>query len=125
MTVWEAIGVHGLEIVASVVMVVVTALVNKYIKNKDVADTLDSILGKGVAWAEEQGRKALNDGSPMTGDTKLELAAQFVLKELEDLGYPKLAEDKLIAYLEAKLHSERSNPSGAIASDPVVVSKKK
>ncbi len=56
----------------------------------------------------------------MQSETKLELAVEFAMKELEDLGYPKLAEEKLVKYIEAKLASERANPMGVVPSDPEV-----
>jgi hypothetical protein len=120
-TVWQALAVNALQIAGGLLVTYLGYLIRKYVKDKSMADALESSMTKGVAWAEEQGRKALKNGSPIKGDTKLELALEFVLRELQDRGYPELAREKLTRYLEAKLAAERAAPNGVVPSDPMDV----
>lgn len=120
MTVVQILASYGMEIVASVVMTFVAALLRKYVKNKALADTLNEAAVNGVAYAEEWARKKLKTGAEVTGESKLEQALAYVLKELEDAGYKKMAEDKLIKLIEAKLGAERANPMGVVPSDEMV-----
>jgi hypothetical protein len=120
MTVVQNLLEHGLEIVSSVVLVLLTALINRYVKNKAAAETLDGLLTNGVSYAEEKARQALNAGTEVTSSSKLETAIEFVVEELDRLGYPEMAKEKLTQYIEAKLSAERANPTGVVPSDPVV-----
>lgn len=117
-SVWQALAVNGLQIAAGLIMTYLGYVIRKYVKDKGMADMLEQSMTKGVAWAEEQGRKALKTGAPIKSDTKLELALEFVLRELQDRGYPELAREKLARYLEAKLSAERAKPDGVVPSDP-------
>lgn len=116
-SIWQALAVHGIGLVGSLLMAVVTYLIHKYFKNQSMDDILDKALATSIAWAEEQGRKALNDGKPLESKTKLDMAASMAMDMLDNSGYEKMAQDKLEALIEAKLGGERAAPNGVVPSD--------
>ena len=78
-------------------------------------------ITSGVAFAEEQARKALRSGNPQTkGVEKLQSAMDFVRQRLDSNGIANIAEEELIHLIEARLHEERSKPDGVVASDMLI-----
>jgi hypothetical protein len=78
----------------------------------------DGLVTSGVAFAEEQGRKALKNGEERTASAdKLAAATEYVQAQLEQSGVGRMAESELVKLIEARLHIERTRPDGAIPSD--------
>lgn len=79
----------------------------------------DGLVTSGVAFAEEQARKALKNGEERTASAdKLAAATEYIQGQLEQSGVGRMAEDELVKLIEARLHIERTRPDGAIPSDP-------
>lgn len=78
----------------------------------------DNLIMAGVAFAEEQGRKALNAGQQKSkGAEKMELATRFIQRQLLESGLPTMTEQGLRELIESKLSQERGRPDGVIPSD--------
>ena len=79
----------------------------------------DGLITAGIAFAEEQARKALRVGGKRTeGAEKLGSALKFIQGQLDQSGWPNIAEVELTRLIEAKLQQERSKPDGVVPSDP-------
>lgn len=108
-----------IELVAGVVLVLLTWLVHKVIQYFTAKthievpalteQTIQDWAAKGVYFAEEQAHKA-NDatGQKLTGPAKLELALQFVLALTTEYGIDDIAREKIIKYIESHLGEERA-----------------
>jgi len=118
-----------LQLVAPIVIGVLGTLasiaIRKWGKKLDV-DTQDRFIGltqnlisSGVAFAEEQGRKALKVGEAQTdGARKLQHAVDYIQEQLEESRLPQMGTEKLERLIESRLHAERANPTGSVPSDP-------
>lgn len=83
--------------------------------SKEHEAMLEKLIGRGIAYAEEQARKATKtDGEVPDGDSKLEMAIDFISKNAETLGLDAKADD-LAKMVEAKLFEDR--PADAEPSD--------
>lgn len=81
-----------------------------------------SMIQAGVAFAEEQARKALRTHQvPTKGAQKMQNALDFVRQQLDASGLPNVAEEELVRLIEARLQQERARPDGVVPSDPLVV----
>jgi hypothetical protein len=75
---------------------------------------------RAVSYAEEQALKAIKAGqtAPSSAD-KLKTALAFLDGLVKSNGWDKIAEDKLIAMIEAALHVQRPvMPRALVAADP-------
>lgn len=126
---WMVLLDFLLQLVAPIAVAVLTALagvaVRKWGKKLDqdkqevLVRLTDNLVTAGVAFAEEQGRKALNAGHPRSkGAEKMELATRFVQRQLMESGLPLMAEQGLRERIESRLAQERARPDGVISSDP-------
>lgn len=88
----------------------------KYLKEKHGFDMgqaaeqglLDAV-DRGINYAEEKAVKALKLGDDAPeGAKKLQAALDYVESEVQRLGYDKLARDKLVELIEAKLNAKRA-----------------
>jgi len=87
-------------------------------KQESLVRLTDSLITSGVAFAEEQGRKALRvDKVKTEGVDKLVIATDFVAQQLSSSGLPRIVEYELVKLIEAKLQTERARPDGAIRGD--------
>lgn len=78
----------------------------------------DGLITSGVAFAEEQARKALKSGEDKTDSAKkLSAAVEYIQEQLDNSGVEAIAEEKLVHLIEAKLHMERTKPDGVIPND--------
>lgn len=115
---WQALSANLLEIVVLVATPIILLLVRKLVQvledklGIDVADKHEALMSqlvmKGIAYAHEQGRKALKEGKPpVAGDEKKIMAVEFVADQLERMGATTFAADKLEKLVEAHLNLER------------------
>lgn len=117
-------------LVTAILGVLGTALVRKLTRKWDAEKqeaatriTQDLIRG-GVAFAEEQARKALRTTQVKTeGAEKLQSALDFVRERIDASGLPNIAEGELTRLIEAKLQQERARPDGVVPSDPIRIPK--
>lgn len=111
-------------LVTAIIGLLGTWLVRKFGKKLD-ADKQATLIGlkdglvtSGVAFAEEQARKALRNGESQTKSAeKLSLATDYIQEQLEQSGAGRMATESLVKLIEARLHMERSRPDGAVPSD--------
>lgn len=75
----------------------------------------EGIVRDGLAFAEEQSRKALRAGD--TQPSKLRTAMDFVHRRLDQSGLPGMLESDLAEAIEARLQQERSKPDGVVPGD--------
>lgn len=69
-----------------------------------LTEELDSLLGKGIAYAEQKAAVVVKaGGDKLKGPAKLEIAANFVLDLAEQYKLPEMAKDKVEKLLESKL----------------------
>lgn len=115
---WQSIVEHVLELVVLVATPLVLLLVRKLVrvledKTKiNVAERHESMIddwvSKGIAYAHEQGRKALKSGrKPPSGEKKKIEAVEFISEALKNTGVVSLGSDALAKLVEAKLNLER------------------
>ncbi len=74
-------------------------------RSKDIDDMLDKYIGIGVNYAEKLAKKKL-DGREISGSDKLGVAVKTVLGELKQSGIKGVAEDLIVARVEALLQIE-------------------
>lgn len=87
-------------------------------KQEAVIRLTDNLLTAGVAFAEEQARKALRTDSTKTeGAAKLQTAVDFIQGQLDQSNLPTIAEAELKKLIEARVMRERARPDGVIPSD--------
>ena len=127
---WWMVLLAGLmQLVSPIIIAVLGTLVSiairKWGRKMDVdtqdrlIDVTQRLIAGGVAFAEEQGRKALKVGEAQSnGASKLQHAMDYVQERLQESGFSEIATDRLQKLIEAKLHAERSNPMGIVPSDP-------
>jgi len=88
-------------------------------KQEAVIRLTDNMIAAGVAFAEEQGRKALRKDNVKTeGADKMQSAVDFVRQQLDASGLPNIAEEELKKLIEARLQQERAKPDGIVPSEP-------
>lgn len=71
---------------------------------------LDDLVNKGVSFAHEQGRKALNAGNPLAAEDKAAAAVNFVNSGINHLGLPGAGKELLAQFVEARLNLRRDDP---------------
>jgi hypothetical protein len=87
-------------------------------KQEAVIRLTDNMIAAGVAFAEEQGRKALRVDKVKTESAdKMQRAVDFVRQQLDASGLPSIGEEELKKLIEARLQQERTKPDGIIPSD--------
>jgi hypothetical protein len=70
---------------------------------------LEGLIDKGIAYAEEQARKAVKKGGDeLDGESKLELAVDFISTNAAALGLDAKADD-LAKLIESKLYADRED----------------
>jgi len=78
-----------------------------------------NMIQAGVAFAEEQARKALRVDKVKTESAdKMQSALDFVQQQLDASGLPNIAEEELTKLIEARLQRERARPDGVVPSEP-------
>lgn len=125
MVLLEFIVQLSVPIVTMVLGVLGTWLIRKLTKKWDAEHQeaalrlTDGLLTAGIAFAEEQARKAVRAGETRTrGADKLGHAIDFIHNQIDQSGLPNIAEAELKKLIEAKLQQERSKPDGVVPSDP-------
>lgn len=111
----------ALPIIGTVLGTFATLAVRKWGKRLDVEKQdgiikmTNDLIGAGIGFAEEQGRKALNDGAERTpGAEKMGSAMDFIQERFEASGLDKMAEVELKRLIESKLSQERAKPDGVV-----------
>ena len=128
---WQVLLVHLMDAVAPIVITILGTLVGiavrKYgkkldVENQDAAIKLtNDFIVAGIGFAEEQGRKALKEGSERSeGAEKLDRAMEFIQERIEANGLDKIVEEELGRLIESRLAAERAKPDGVVPSDGVV-----
>lgn len=127
---WQMLLSHLVEIVASAVLLVVPVMFRAALakwatkltaeKQLVLAKLFNGILLGAVAYAEEQARKALREGSPVpNGVLKLDLALEYTEREIQRSGLPSMVRADLERLLESRLQLERGRlAAGEEASPP-------
>jgi hypothetical protein len=65
-------------------------------------------LREGICWAEEKAQSRLKASSqPTSASAKLDAALDYTLGQIERLGLPAIARERLAQMLEARLFAER------------------
>lgn len=112
-------------LVTGILGVLGTWLVRKLTKKWDVEKQeasvrlVDGFITSGVAFAEEQARKALRTDSVKTQSAdKLQSAVDYIQQQIQSSGADTIARDELVNLIESRLHQERSKPDGVIPSEP-------
>lgn len=84
-------------------------------KQEKVLRLTDGLITSGVAFAEEQARKALRVGDGKTaGAEKMQAAVDYVQGQLDASGLANVGQEELIKLIESKLHQERTKPDGVV-----------
>lgn len=119
---WQTIVSHLLEIAVVIATPLILLLVQRLVRliedkaKIDVAYRhelmINEWVGKGIAFAHEQGRKALKDGKdPIPGDEKKNAAVDFIASGLKSTGLVTLGRDALAKLVESKLNQDRASDS--------------
>lgn len=88
-------------------------------KQESASKLVDGFVVSGVAFAEEQARKALRVGGVKTeGAERLQSAVDYVQRQIESSGIDRIAQDELVNLIESKVQQERARPDGVIPSEP-------
>jgi hypothetical protein len=101
-------------IIAPVVLALFGAFLS-YLKKKhgwemsaQMKEMLDGLIDQGIAYADEQAKKALKKtAQPLPSGDKLKAAVEFVATQIDDMGLPQKGGDALAKLIEAKLNTER------------------
>jgi len=108
---WQVLLEHALQLTIAIVLPVAMHLINQQLKQRKLeflSGVVDKAVLGGVHYAEEQARKALNDGKEKTpAALKLDMALDYAQAQLQQSGYDQVARDKLIQLIESKLYKER------------------
>lgn len=90
-------------------------------KQESAIRLTENLVVAGVAFAEEQARKALRVHNIKTSSAeKLQRAVDFVHEQLDQSGLPGVARAELMNMIESKLQQERSRPDGVVPGDNVL-----
>ena len=113
----QALTQHLVEIAAAVIAAVVVLLARKamaYFEAKSKIDIpanfermIEEWAEKGIDYAEEKAHQAVKKAEVLDGNTKLNVAVEFVTKLAEEHGIKEIAKDKLVSYIEARLGARR------------------
>lgn len=107
------------EIVVPVIGMVVLWLVHRIIRlfeqrtGVDVPERVEGMIdhwvGMGIHYAEEKARQAAKDSTKkgLHGHQKLEVAVAFVSELVDQYGVEKVARERIVKLVEAKLNSYR------------------
>jgi hypothetical protein len=88
-------------------------------KQEAVTRLVDGFVVSGVAFAEEQARKAFRADKKQTqGAEKLQSALDYIEQQISSSGVDQIARDELMKLIESRLQMERSKPDGVVPSDP-------
>ena len=116
---WQAVLANTLELVVLFATPVVLLLARKALilleTKLDVtiddkySSQVEHWITLGIAYAHEQGRKALKAGEPpLSSDAKKIAAVEFVVEALDRSGLPEVGRDSLAKYVEACLNLDRA-----------------
>jgi len=83
--------------------------------DQDKARHIEELISAAIGYAEEKARSALKVGGLTEGQEKLDNAMKFVTGEIERFGLDKLASEKLMELIEARLFRMRSE--GVVPKD--------
>lgn len=117
------LGLLGL-IVTAAIPIVVRWLVKKLKLEHDglIEAEIHKLLDLGVAYAEEQGHKAIKAKlDAPSGNQKLDLAAEFVLGVMRDRKLPERGADAIKALLEARLQTGRVDEAKTMTDGSVTL----
>lgn len=116
---WTTLGAAGLEIlkfvlpiVSSVLLVVVTAFVKRWLdkmgieRSATIDKMIDDYVSIGVTYAERAARLKV-DGKQLTSNDKLALATKAVLAELDQSKIKGVTEELIKARIESYLESAK------------------
>ena len=98
-------------LLATVITIAISALLKKGVdrlgvkRSQEVDDMIDKYVGIGVSYAKQAAEKKL-EGRELTSGDKLGLATKTVLGELKQSGVKGVAEDLIVARIEAMLNLE-------------------
>ena len=116
---WQSIVAHLVEIAVVFATPLLLILARKLIQiieaktNVQVAEHYEVMVnewvGRGIAYAHEQSRKALKaDSKPLSGDEKKVAAVDFIAEGLRNTGVVSMGSDALAKLVESKLNMARS-----------------
>lgn len=126
---WMVLLDFLLQLVTPIAIAVLTTLagiaVRKWGKKLDadkqeaLIRLTDGLITSGIAFAEEQGRKALRADKVKTESAqKLSLATEYIQNQLDQSGLPNIAAEELQKLIESRLQQERAKPGGVVPSEP-------
>jgi len=118
---WQAVGEHALTFLVTLLTPIFLVFVNKGIKlfeqktKIDIAERHEALINmcisSGIAYAHEQGRKALKaDAEPAKGEEKKIMAMETAMAKLQSLGVLEQDADALARLIDARLNQERKDP---------------
>lgn len=116
---WQSIVAHLVEIVVVFATPLLLLLARKLIQIIEAKTSIqvaehyelmvDEWVGKGIAYAHEQSRKALKAGTkPLASDEKKVAAVDFIAEGLRNTGVVALGSDALARLVESKLSMARN-----------------
>jgi hypothetical protein len=112
-------------LVTGILGVLGTWLVRKLTKKWDVEKQeaavrlVDGFVTSGVAFAEEQARKALRSDKVKTESAdKLQSAVDYVMTQIKTSRIDEIGRDELVSLIESRLAAERAKPDGVVPSEP-------
>lgn len=119
---WQAVVSNLVWVLFALATPILVVLVQKLLsiaKDKwslDISTSQEELVmnavRQGIAFAEEQSRKALREGQPArSGDEKKNEAVEFIADKLDTLGVVTWGGDQLGNLVEAALYSKREDPA--------------
>ncbi len=113
-----------MPVLGTVLAVLATAYAGKLLKkvgldsNKVTDDLVTAAATKATAFVDEWAKKKLKDGEMPKSAEKLTVAVTKAREFLVGTGLDKIAEKKLIDYLEAQLNINRVPAAATVVTDP-------
>lgn len=125
---WKDIVADLVPVVVSIAVPILLLLARAFMKwlekklDFDISTAneakIEGIIFDAIAYAEEQALKALKSGTQMGSKSKLELAIEYVLNRVKELGLPEMATASIVKLLESKLNMTRP-VAPAVVTAPV------
>jgi len=114
---WQALVYYLVAAILGIAGPVITVLIVTLLKKKGIVvdqQVLGTLISTGVNYAEQLSAKALKENQPpLPGAEKMKQALAVVNTLAEQYKLKKLAEDKLIQLIEAKLGEKAAAPAPA------------
>ena len=124
---WKDLFAQLIDVVIVVATPILLMLAHKLVKrisqkwdlNLEFAQgaKLDDYIEQGLAYAREQTRKSLKQGTTLSGDDKRKIAVDYIAEAVKRSSLGELGADYIGARLEARLNSSR-DPAEREAAKP-------